>query len=906
MTTAVKLNQEVKLKQTSLNGDIYEISNFQLNFPDNEFLKPVGIKLKITEIDNSTPLFDDEILRLANVNNWESDYSESSRVLNYKKSVYSINGLKIQLPDLNSEIGSLNLQFEIKTQIIEEDINPLNFVFYSNANIPQNNIESYSHIIYLLIRIVPVLLLIILILVLVWYGKPQKLKFKIDGYLDSYESINYKKYGKLHTPYKFWDDYVDSIVIDGETIFKSKSYFFNWNPDIYFRIQEEKIPEGFDIFIKPEFESIKEFSKGNLMSLKAHNGNKLKFIVCLRQNDINIKIKEPYLIKFAISALVRETKLLFIKSEIIESCEYQFHIGEDLGDVWVSFDPGTTGSCLAIGNHADNISVCLDSYKQKIIDSKLNFHVSNDFINHNGEIPDYLYEFGTKARTKFGDKTVKSFQSIKKLLGFKDIKEITFSNGGKIYLSGKELSSLLVKGLFKELNYFVQKVNNPEFLHKGTFNPRRAVVAIPNNFTISKIQDMIDCLAYLKQFKEIRYIYEAEAVLFYYLSNYGRFNKGNNKFQDENILIFDMGGATINATVVSATKIDLEQKPVYYIDFLGKIGYGIGGDTIDYCILKFIKEFSNEYPQLKAINIYAENKKDLVEAARSIKLQIVDYFEKGFDTLITPRQLNDYLKPITGGAIEVSEESSFYKHFKKDSKGKFQLFSHPILIGLIFNNVKDAVNEVLELSNCTINKVVFSGRSTFFPYIKETVEKQLKSKKNNPEIISLEIEESKTAVAHGACWYGINKNSIHLNNLKTNASFGVKRTLTTDTTHVEFIELIQMGCEFDSNNSEIDYISGTKELSANFAFDGGKVNFYQVMGKDANQILSNNQKHKFSKIASIRIPLETLAIKMIVKEDDDVECKVKLKNHRLLEEKGVVSDQEITDANEEHYTWIIN
>ena len=45
------------------------------------------------------------------------------------------------------------------------------------------------------------------------------------------------------------------------------------------------------------------------------------------------------------------------------------------------------------------------------------------------------------------------------------------------------------------------------------------------------------------------------------------------------------------------------------------------------------------------------------------------------------------------------------------------------------------------------------------------------------------------------------------------------------------------------------------------------------MGKDANQILSKNQKHKFSKIASIRIPQTTEAIQMVVKEDDDIECK---------------------------------
>jgi len=643
------------------------------------------------------------------------------------------------------------------------------------------------------------------------------------------------------------------------------------------------------------------------MKLKADKSNKLKFLISLRQNDINIKLTEPQLIKFTISVLIRETRLLFIKSEIRETIDYKFHIGNDLGDLWVSFDPGTTGSCVAIGNHAENISVSVDRYNHKVIDSKLIFEITENYIGNNGEIPEELYKYGTNARTKFGSKSVVSYQSIKKLLGFKDIKEITFKNNNTLKLTGKELSSLLVKGLYKELIYFINKLNNSEFLHNGVFNPQRAVIAIPNNFTISKIQDMVDCLGYLKQFKEVRYVYEAEAVLFYYLSNYSRFNNGDNQFKDENILVFDMGGATINATIVSASKIEENQKPVYYIDFLGKIGYGIGGDTIDYCILKFIKKFANEYPQFNTINFNAENKKDLVEAARSIKLQIVDYYEKGYDTLITTRQLNDFLKPVLGVSIEFSEESKFYENFKKDSTGKYKIFSHPIFIDLIYNNVKDAVNEIIDLSdNCKIDKVIFSGRSTFFPNIKETVEKQLKSKNSTPAKITLAIEESKTAVAHGACWYGINKNSIRLNNLKTNASFGIKQTLTADTTNVEFIELIQMGCQFDSNNSEIDKVSGVKNLSANFSFDGGKVNFYQVMGKDANQILAGNQKHKFSKIASIRIPLEIEAVQMIVKEDDDVECKVKLVNNRVLEEKGVVSDQEIADANEEHYTWIIN
>jgi molecular chaperone DnaK (HSP70) len=80
---------------------------------------------------------------------------------------------------------------------------------------------------------------------------------------------------------------------------------------------------------------------------------------------------------------------------------------------------------------------------------------------------------------------------------------------------------------------------------------------------------MVDCIANLNQFKEIRYVYEAEAVLFYYLSNYSQFSGGEASSDSETILVFDMGGATINATIVTANKALINGRPKYEIDFLG-------------------------------------------------------------------------------------------------------------------------------------------------------------------------------------------------------------------------------------------------------------------------------------------------------------------------------------------------
>jgi molecular chaperone DnaK (HSP70) len=910
------IDSEIELIQNGYNSKEFILPETYLRFTHNNYLKPNAVSLKITQSINgsSDVIFSGIIARLNESNKWISDFTSDVELMSFNetKSLYSIPSLTLKLvPQINTkDFKFIKFEYKVNTSYSIPDASPLNFVYTAERLINKENvIFTTKTTIIIMYYVIPIIVLLLIIIYLIVIGKPKKIKLAINGYLDSFETINYKKYGKLLTPYKYWDAQSDSIVVEGLVFYKSSNYLFNWKPEIYFNIQDENIPEGFDLFLKPNFETTKEFSKGNLLTLKADKQNKLKFIVSLRQNDINIRLTEPQLIKFTISVLIRETRLLFIKSEIRETIDYKFHIGNDLGDLWVSFDPGTTGSCVAIGNHAENILIAdvsiTKSTGKKIMPSMLTFDHTFNYVGGNGNHIDDSYKYGSLAYTNW-DRAKFKFQSIKKLLGYKDIKEIKFSNSSVLPLTGKELSSLLVKGLFNELKSFVVRINNTEFLYKNNFNPQRAVIAIPNNFTISKIQDMVDCLGYLKQFKEVRYVYEAEAVLFYYLSKYSSFNNGNNQFKVENILVFDMGGATINATIVSASKIEENHKPVYYIDFLGKIGYGIGGDTIDYCLIKFILDFSDEYFELKPINI-VDNKEQLSKLAQEIKIEMVNNFHQNFDYLLTYANLQKYINNHLGLNITIEEESKLYQYFKKDSVGKFKLFTHPLFINIIFNNVNDAVKEVIDLSdNCKIDKVIYSGRSTFFPHIKETVEKQLKSKNSNPVIISLEIEESKTAVAHGACWYGINKNSIRLNNLKTNASFGIKQTLTADTSDVKFIELIQMGSKFDSKNTEIDKVSGIKNLSANFAFDGGKVNFYQVMGKDANQILAGNQRHKFSKIASIRIPLEVIAVQMIVKEDDDVECKVKLVNDRVLEEKGVVSDQEIADANAEHYTWIIN
>ena len=83
------------------------------------------------------------------------------------------------------------------------------------------------------------------------------------------------------TPYKYWDSSIDYLVIDGEvfinliiiSLIGSRNIFKRYNKGIYLK--------GFDIFIKPTFNSTKEYSNDAIMTLRLTKTG-IKFIVCLK------------------------------------------------------------------------------------------------------------------------------------------------------------------------------------------------------------------------------------------------------------------------------------------------------------------------------------------------------------------------------------------------------------------------------------------------------------------------------------------------------------------------------------------------------------------------------------------------------------------------------------------------
>lgn len=740
------------------------------------------------------------------------------------------------------------------------------------------------------------LLGIFMIISLIFLGKPQSISLSIMSFLDSFEKTDYNDGGRVKQDFLAWNDKEYAIKAVYSVYYRWQKNPFNWKHKISIKLENIKLPAGFQLSSK-KIEEWNETPSDYELELIDSSG----FLIKIEQIDNHINLSQHQLVKFTVNVIVRGTN-------IRKTIPYEFLIGEDLGDSWIAFDTGTTATTIAFKNNEGDITIAKNREENLLTPSVLIY----DKQNTNSLL------YGEKAETRIRTTTKYiGFRSIKKMLGYKD----TNTEIGK---TGKDIAAELVNNIFNDI-----KKNNLSIQ-----NGKRAVVAIPNNYTATRINDMLFCIENLKQFKEIRLIYEPEAIVFYYMSNKSKLEEEfdcKRKDGNETILVFDMGGATINATIANICK---RNKDTYEVNILSKIGYGIGGDSIDYCILKSIFDFETEIPELQQINIFnkavAEKlpkdaynyirellidlslkmKKKIVENQKKAELLLASDLEKYLNEVFTDILNNDSFRFLIlkqfNKYVSIDVEGDFYQMFK--SKSRFCILRNKYFSNLIYDSVMDAMNEVLNFAdnveNLKIDKIILAGRSSSFPNIENNISNSFPY---SPDLIDLnKIGAAKTAVVEGACWYGLNNNCIKLSNLKTSANFGFVKTKSPDKANIRFETLINAGQNFTDREGQIKFTEKIIGYNDRFNYDENKVNFYQVMGGKPETIIANSQKHKYNKVASIKISQESEKIRMRVNENDDVNCSVKLISDKTIKEKGIVADQEITDANEEHYYWIVN
>ncbi len=730
-----------------------------------------------------------------------------------------------------------------------------------------------------------VIFALILVLIFLYWNNTQKEKVVvIFEPTDTIEKIDYTAKGKQKLGYAILKSSREAdLQIQIRLTAPIKSKLFKRSFAI--KIESVNIPKGYSLSLNKTNITSKTNEKYNIglaMPVEFYLGESQKmFIRVLQTGTENIETKPIFEINIVTTSDIE-------KLQNIEN--YSFTIGEEMSKSWIAFDAGTTGSCLVASNGgAEEFEI----YKQNgnpIIDSVI---AINKKQSKTINLANLEYEIGNDTRQYLTSSDYVTFQSIKKLLGHSDEKEIKLKNNS-FKTNGKQLSEMLIGRLLENFREEL-KINDSKIANDNKLSSaNRAVVAIPNHFVAKNTQDLVDCFKNLK-FQDVRFVYEAEAVIY--------FCQGKKKIninKPELILVFDMGGATINVTL---TKVWKDESGIIFINNLEHFGYRIGGDSIDFCI---VKALHTDTTSLRKMGISTDlgdviNRNKWSIVARNIKHKLiankdsididefVEAFEEGFKNYSSINLIN------------AENLSSIHSTFQK-----------PYIINLenyVLKEISNIIKDITELVDGSIDKVILSGRSIQYSKIQDRIKESLALKKiPEANYITLQMEESKTAVAWGCCWYGIKNKKIRRSNPSVHANFGFGHIEDGIVGEVNFETIIKKGSQFPCKD---EFELENTKIDASFDSTSGKVKFYQVNSNNPQQAFALSEKHKYSELGSISKDLDVAIIGMTIDENENVNAWLKMINNitlNLLGEDKVltIKNTEIGKENNEHYTWMTN
>lgn len=810
--------------------------------------------------------------------------------------------LDLSLPTTSP--GGLLVTYNFYTHSTAEGESLLPVLYTAEHAIAQQDIfltnAKLQRIVTMVIITVVVIVLLIILLLL---GRKKTVRLNIGNFTQKYTNIT-PEHGAEELPCWFYDgnNNTSSIRIGG-SILLAHHFGLPINSSVSIRLQN--LTDGFtcymngsqltDKWVKVEKRGRKDFSLVLNIAVDTNKVNPSDLTTV--SADIEVCVDS------SIFGL-RHNK------DVDSSHRLKFFFTRDLGTAWVGFDPGTTGSCVSYGStngtlNNPAIRLVTGSNGKTIIPSclVLDKNFGNKAIADLQPGTDYMYGSIADANAVAYKKgNVPVFRSIKKLLGYQNGISVTLGRTTRTF-KGVDLAHLLVKGLEYDLHADIDNLsNNDRQYYVGNGGcAQRAVVAIPNNYTLPKILDMVDSVRRLPDFHEVRFVYEAEAVLFNYLSK----NFKDQKPGEETVMVYDMGGATINLTVFRVRYIKRDDTIYYHIETLGRIGYSVGGDNIDVALMEHLLTENATGNQTTRRDFEIQNKEQILSSILKLKIDIIEDYNAGKVQDGNPLYNNITFANFMNNDMMLSGSALKFNASVNDNMLHWILISKE-LYNFVYKNIEDAVEEILKYPDVSkldhIDTIIFSGRSTLFPQVKDHVYGALASHfklVKKPLEFELKGEKVKTAVAYGACWYGIYNSLFTLDNSRLASAYGFKFT-TNGKANLEV--LLQQNCRFDKDGC----ISATsRQLNNAFNADGNQVNFYQIMGSgQGDDLFSKDNRHKVNYIGTIPATTNVENVSMSVTQNNIVTCEILFDTGQQKTIKDIeVQGRDITDENDWAYVF---
>ncbi len=330
--------------------------------------------------------------------------------------------------------------------------------------------------------------------------------------------------------------------------------------------------------------------------------------------------------------------------------------------------------CIGIDLGTTNSVACAFS------DGEFKFIPSSESTSINGRVfPSYVAFMeneilvGELARRQLRKNSDKVVHSIKKHMGTD--KKMTFR--GEIY-TPQRISSLILQKIKEDAEKFLRKP------------VKDAIITVPANFDNNQIAATIDA-GKIAGLNVLETIEEPNAACL----SYGFDKKGEGI---QKILVFDMGGGTLDVTIMEHGAI---------FEVLSTAGnLSLGGEKMDYELQNYLNdEFKMKY-NIDLLNNPKASER-LLEAAERAKIDLSSILETTIDLdMITRDNDGNYLDFET-----------------KISRSKLER-----LVKHIVNKCGITIQEALDTGNLTkedIDKLILVGGPTRMPIVKEYVENYL-------------------------------------------------------------------------------------------------------------------------------------------------------------------------------------
>ncbi|MGB8193041.1 MAG: hypothetical protein WCF67_14025, partial [Chitinophagaceae bacterium] len=208
------IDGNLDMEQDAYKSDLFNISETDIRFTHNNNFQPLTVRLKVWKQKGKDKqlIYDSVVAADAGSNPYPASFNLSyiPKPLSHDSSLqtYTVPPLLLRLPLVNedSSFEHVSLEYFIEGDYRSSENSRMGYWYTASRTIPKDQIDFKSSTPHIIMNYaIPALALMLLAWILVRLGKPVSARMIINGFTDSFETVDYTRYGKLITPYKYWN-----------------------------------------------------------------------------------------------------------------------------------------------------------------------------------------------------------------------------------------------------------------------------------------------------------------------------------------------------------------------------------------------------------------------------------------------------------------------------------------------------------------------------------------------------------------------------------------------------------------------------------------------------------------------------------------------------------------------------